>query len=183
MSLRCCSAELRRRSFRLAMVPVILALVLASPRWCLAQREAPQGPCRPQSPEKVGDVNLVRDLRTTPVPHDRPVFNVQMVDAALTPRDKEGIWVLDFAFKSLRIQTVDIPGQGRRQVHYLYYKVANRTGKPRVLVPEFIMVNEAGQKFEENVIPQSIPLIQAREDATIPLLGATSIMGTIPPKC
>ena len=43
------------------------------------------------------------------------------------------------------------------------------------------MVNEAGQRFDENVIPQSIPLIQATEDATIPLLGATSIMGTIAP--
>ena len=43
------------------------------------------------------------------------------------------------------------------------------------------MVNEAGQKFEDNVIPQAIPLIQAREDATIPLLGAVNIMGMIPP--
>ena len=80
--------------------------------------------CRalPQLPE----VKLVPDLRTIPVPHDRPAFNVQMVNASLLPRNKEGIWVLDFAFKPLRIRTVDIPGVGRRQVHYLYYKVVNR---------------------------------------------------------
>jgi hypothetical protein len=104
-----------------------------------------------------------------------------MVSAALVPRDKEGIWVLDFSFKPIRIKTVDVPGKGRRQVHYLYYKVTNRTGKPRVFIPEFTMVNETGQKFVENNIPQAIPLIQAREDATIPLLGSLNVMGTIPP--
>ena len=71
-------------------------------------------------------------------------FNVQMVNTSLLPRDKQGIWVLDFSFKPLRIVTVDIPGKGRRQIHYLYYKVVNRTGKPRMFVPQFIMVNENG---------------------------------------
>ena len=116
MSLRCCTAELHRPlAFRHWTVAVILALVLASPCWCLAQPAAPQAPGRPQNPEKAHDVALVRDLHTIPVPHDRPMFNVQMVNASLTPRDKEGIWVLDFAFKSLRIQTVDVPGKGRRR--------------------------------------------------------------------
>jgi hypothetical protein len=109
------------------------------------------------------------------------VFNVQMVNAARLRREKEGIWVLDFEFKPLRIKTVEIPGKGRRQIHYLYYKVTNRTGKPRMFVPEFIMVNEAGQKFPDNVVPQAIPVIQVREDATIPLLGAVNIIGVIPP--
>jgi len=171
----------------------VLAMLVAAPSWCLAQPEAPapnpqpneNKPPAPEAklpgPPKIAEVTLVPDLHTIPVPHDRTVFNVQMVSAALIPRDKEGIWVLDFAFKPIRIKTVDIPGKGRRQVHYLYYKVSNRTGKPRVFVPEFVMVNETGEKFEENVIPQAIPLIQAREDATIPLLGAVNIMGTIPP--
>ena len=104
-----------------------------------------------------------------------------MVNASLLPRDKEGIWVLDFAFKPLRIRTVEIPGKGRRTVHYLYYKVVNRTGKPRMFVPQFIMVNEKGKQFEDQVIPQAVPLIQAREDATIPVRGAVNIMGIIPP--
>ena len=81
----------------------------------------------------------------------------------------------------MRIRTVEIPGKGRRPVHYLYYKVVNRTGKPRMFVPQFIMVNEEGKKFEDQVIPQAIPLIQAREDATIPVRGAVNIMGIIPP--
>jgi hypothetical protein len=171
----------------------VLAITLGPARWCLAQQDAPaaapQGKPAEQPaagaelprPPKVPEVSLVPELRTIPVPHDRTVFNVQMVSAALVPRDKEGIWVLDFAFKPIRIKTVDIPGKGRRQVHYLYYKVTNRTGKPRVFIPEFTMVNETGQKFVENNIPQAIPLIQAREDATIPLLGSLNIMGTMPP--
>jgi hypothetical protein len=132
-------------------------------------------------PEPVPPFNLDRTLKTVPVPRDRPAFNVQMVDASLLPRDKQGIWVLDFKFKPLRIRTVDIPGKGRRQIHYLYYMVLNRTGKPRMFVPQFIMVNEKGQKFEDEVIPQAIPIIQQREDPTIPLLGAVDIIGTLPP--
>jgi hypothetical protein len=179
------------------MLPAILAIVFAAPSWCRAQNDNPQqqpnnpapiapgqppaAPEKLQGPADVPEVKLVPDLHTIPVPHDRPAFNVQMVNASLLPRDKEGIWVLDFKFKPLRIRTVEIPGKGRRQIHYLYYQVVNRTGKPRMFVPQFIMVNEAGQKFEDNVVPQAIPLIQAREDATIPVLGAINIMGVIPP--
>jgi len=181
------------KAFNRWTLPAVLAIAFAAPSWCFCQQDAQapkpepnpgvQAPAEPKlkGPPTVNEVTLVPELRTIPVPHDRTVFNVQMVNAALIPRDKEGIWVLDFAFKPLRIKTVDIPGKGRRQVHYLYYKVTNRTGKPRVFIPEFVMVNETGQKFEENIIPQAIPLIQAREDATIPLLGAVNIMGTIPP--
>jgi hypothetical protein len=185
------------------IIPALVAAVFAAP-CCLAQdqkkddkpnpqeekkddkpivTQAKPAPPQPklESPPQVTEVTLVPELRTIPVPHDRTVFNVQLVNAALIPRDKDGIWVLDFAFKPLRIKTVEIPGKGRRRVHYLYYKVTNRTGKPRIFVPEFIMVNELGQKFVDNVVPQAVPLIQAREDATIPLLGAVNVMGVIPP--
>jgi hypothetical protein len=141
------------------------------------------GFCRGQAlaaPPNIPEVNLLPTLPTVTVRRDRPSFNVQMVNASLLPRDKVGIWVLDFAFKPLRIRTVEIPGKGRRTIHYLYYKVVNHTGKPRMFVPQFIMVNEKGEKFEDQVIPEAIPLIQAREDATIPLRGAVNIMGIIP---
>ena len=88
-----------------------------------------------ERPQPIPSSRLDRTLKTIPVSRDRLAFNVQMVDTSLLPRDKPGIWVLDFAFKPLRIQTVDIPGKGRRQVHYLYYKVVNRTGKPRTFIP------------------------------------------------
>lgn len=162
------------------LIPALLAAAIATP--CFGQGQPAVPAAEPlESPPKVEDVSLVPELRTIPVPHGRNVFNVQLVNAALVPRDKQGIWVLDFAFKPLRIKTVEIPGKGRKQVHYLYYKVTNRTGKPRMFVPEFVMVNELGQKFPDNVIPQAVPLIQAREDATIPLLGAVNVMGIILP--
>jgi len=154
----------------------VVAILASGPSLCAAQ-----DPGKLSSPPNIPDAKLVPDLHTIPVPHDRPQFNVQMVDASLLPRDKEGIWVLNFAFKPLRIRTVDIPGVGRRQVHYLYYKVVNRTGKPRMFVPQFIKVNEKGERFEDNVVPEAIPLIQLREDGSIPVLGAVNVMGIIPP--
>ena len=40
---------------------------------------------------------------------------------------------------------VEIPGKGRRMVHYLYYRVVNRTGKPRRFVPQFTLVDDKGR--------------------------------------
>jgi hypothetical protein len=163
---------------------MLAAMASAAPDWCIAQQVPPAPSPALPGPPKIQEATLVPALHTIAVPRDRPSFNVEMVNASLLPRDKEGIWVLDFSFKRnppLRIRTVDIPGKGRRQIHYLYYKVVNRTGKPRMFVPQFVMVNEAGQKFEDQVIPQAIAPIQTREDPTIPVLGAVNIMGIIPP--
>jgi len=167
------------------ILPALLAMAFAVPDWCMAQNVVPPAPPLPlQPPPKIEEVTLVPTLHTIPVAHDRRSFNAQMVNTSLLPRDKDGIWVLNFSFKDvppLRIRTVEIPGKGRRQIKYLYYKVVNRTGSPRMFVPQFTMVNELGQKFEDQVIPQAVPPIQSREDPTIPVLGAVNIMGTIPP--
>ena len=142
-----------------------------------ARREAAPLPVPPPVPP----LKLDPVLPTTPVRRGQQSPNVQMVDASLLPRDKEGIWVLDFAFKPVRLRTVEVPGRGRRQIHYLYYRVVNRTGKPRVFVPQFSLVTDTGKRYEDVVMPQAVQLIQAREDPTIPLLGAVNIMGMIPP--
>ncbi len=104
-----------------------------------------------------------------------------MVDASLLPRDNQAIWVLNFTFKPLRIITVDIPGKGRKQVHYLYYRVVNRTGKAHEFVPQFTMLTDTGKKLEEAVLPNAVRLIKAREDDSIRLLGAVQVAGMIPP--
>lgn len=132
-------------------------------------------------PKKIEEWSLDRVLPTVPVPRDKAFFNYEMVDASLLPRDKKGIWVLDFTFKSVRTRTVEIPGKGRRLIHYLYYKVVNRTGAPRMFAPQFVLVNENGQRFEDEVIPEAVPVIRRREEPTIPLLGAVDIVGMIPP--
>jgi hypothetical protein len=171
-------------------MPVALAILLiADASWCHAQEQDEQKKAAiPEPPDavlahppEIPEAKLVPDLHTIAIPHDRPTFNYQMVNASLLPRDREGIWVLDFRFKSLRIKTVEVPGKGRVQIHYMYYSVVNRTGKPRMFVPQFTMVNEDGKKFEDSVVPEAIPLIQAREDQTIPVLGAVNVMGVIPP--
>ena len=132
------------------------------------------------APPKAPEVQLVPNLKTVPVSHDEPLHNFQLVSVKPLPKDRDGIWVLDFAFKPLRIKQLETE-KGRQPIHYLYYKVVNRTGAPRIFVPQLTMVNEGGTRFEDTVIPRIVPLIQAREDASIPVLGAVTIMGTIPP--
>lgn len=171
-------------------------LLMATALPAKAQQEAPQpaenntGAAQPNPyhkpeddarPDPVPPFRLDKTLKTIPVPKDRVLYNYEMVDASLLPRDKKGIWVLDFACKKLRLRTVEIPGKGRKQVFYLYYKVANRTGAPRMFAPQFVMVNEKGQRFEDEVIPEAVQVIRRREDESIPLLGAVDIIGMIPP--
>ena len=141
------------------------------------------GDVKLESPDPVPEEKLVPVLQTVPVRRDLPrrSYNYEFINTALLPRDKEGIWVLDFAFKPVRIRDVNLPDKRRHLVYYLYYRVVNHTGKPRMFVPQFTMVNEEGKRFEDQVIPEVIPLIQDREDRTIPVLGAVSIMGIIPP--
>jgi hypothetical protein len=167
-----------------AGLPIVAGLILSAAHWCIARPVLANKFTEPETqerPQLVPPSHLDRTLKTIYVPRDRAAFNLQMVDTSLLPRDKQGIWVLDFRFKPLRIRTVDIPGKGRRQIHYLYYSVVNRTGKPRKFAPNFIMVNERGQKFEDEVVPEAVPAVQLREDPTIPVLGAVDIIGTIPP--
>lgn len=132
-------------------------------------------------PQQVPPFNFLPNLPTTPVRKGASAFNVQFVDASLLPRDKQGIWVLDFAFKPLRLRTVEVPGKGRRLVYYLYYRVVNRTGQPRDFVPQFVLTTDTGKRYEEAVIPAAVPLVQTREDPTIKVLGAVDIAGRIPP--
>ena len=50
-----------------------------------------------------------------------------------------------------------------------------------MFVPQFSLVTDTGQRLEDAVIPQAVPIIRVREAGDIPLLGAVDIMGTIPP--
>ena len=176
-----------------AAAPAVAVMTLGAAHWCMAHSVVAPDPQQPapankfhkaeddDRPAPVPAFKLDKVLPTVPVPRDRRMYNVEMVDASLLPRDKKGIWVLDFSFKKLRIRTVDIPGKGRRQVFYLYCKVVNRTGAPRMFVPQFIMENENLQRIEDEVITEAIPAIRQREDPSLPVLGAVDIVGTIPP--
>lgn len=156
-------------------------------------QDPPAGPGDFPPPQPIPAVTLGPMLRTHPVRRtangflnpangNRPVFNEKWVDAAVLPRDKQGIWVLDFAFKPLRIMTVEDKARGRRDVHYMYYQVVNRSGQPRMFVPQFTLVTDTGKRYEDTVLPQAVKQIQNREDPSIQdLYGAVDIMGMVPP--
>jgi hypothetical protein len=143
-------------------------------------------------PEPIPEVQLGPMLKTHPIRRNsqgfvngengKAVFNEKWIDASVLPRDKQGIWVLDFAYKPLRIITVDTPGKGRRDVHYLYYQVINKTDKPRMFVPQFTIVTDTVKRYEDTVLPQVVKQIMMRENPEIQdLHGAVDIMGMVPP--
>jgi hypothetical protein len=162
----------------------VLALVLLSPRWNRAQAQ-PKGQPDPSTAQQFTPDPTAEDqpefpvLHTIPVPRNRDL-NFQKVDGSLLPLDKQGIWELDFAYGRLRGMKVNIRGKGERKIYYLYYKVVNRTGAPRMFAPQFIMVNDKDEKFEDSVVPQAIQAVRLRERPSIPVLGRANIKGMLP---
>jgi hypothetical protein len=115
-------------------------------------------------------------------------FNQRMIDESRHLRSRKalwvldsGFWLLDFNFKPLRRQTIEVLGGRNQDVLYLNYRVVNRTGKPRLLAPRFVLVTDGNEPREESVLPRVVKSIQEREKPPARLLGAVSIMGTIPP--
>lgn len=94
---------------------------------------------------------------------------------------REGVWVLNFSYKPIRMRTVEVPGLGRQTILYLYYKVVNRTGKPRMFVPQFFLELDDGTRYPDKVIPSAVEIIQMREAPQHDLLGAVSVTGILPP--
>jgi hypothetical protein len=119
-------------------------------------------------------------LPTIPVRREAPGYNWIVAEAAPLPKDREGIWVLEFAYLPVRVTEVEVKGQ-RRRIYYLYYRVVNRTGQPRRFVPQFTLITDDGQRLEDVPLPVAVKRIQAHEDPTKPLLGSASIVGEIPP--
>jgi hypothetical protein len=186
---------MRVPSFRLFVLLGIGALVLAIDVRSAAAQE-PQEPAPPSDPQlnlpepkpipefRLPDLKTIPVPRGLPVPSPRgvPVKNWTMVDTAALPKDPEGIWILEFAFKPVRVVEVELPGGRRRKVHYLYWRVVNRTGAPRQFVPQFTLVTDDGKRYEDTVLPLAVKVIQAKEHPDItPLLGAVESTGTIPP--
>ena len=153
-----------------------------------APKETPAKPDEPagQAPEKlpgpppIPQVQLGPVLKTTPMARRPPGPNQTMVDASVLPKDRQGIWVLDFSFKPVRLVTVEVNGR-RKQLHYFYYRVVNRTGKPRDFVPQFTLVTDTGKRYEDVIVPQAVKIVQKREDPHIDVFGSVDIIGSLPP--
>jgi hypothetical protein len=160
-----------------------IALAVGVGRGEVGAQEAPREPAAIDLPQtKPIPEYVLPELPTIPVRRGLPGPNWYMIDTAALPKDPEGIWILDFAFKPVRVVEVEVPGKGRRKIHYMYYRVVNRTGEPRRFVPQFTLVADDGKKFEDSAaMPLAVKVVQAKEDPSKPLLGATQVIGTIPP--
>jgi hypothetical protein len=143
--------------------------------------QAPPAALALPGPEPINEVALGPVLPTVPVQRTAKEYNWTKVDTTPLPMEKQGIWVLDFHFRPVRIVEIEIPGKGRKKLHYMYYRVINRTGKPRMFVPQFTLVTDTRKSYVDKPIKAAVQKVQIREDPTIPLLGAVTIFGMIPP--
>jgi hypothetical protein len=148
-----------------------------------AEPKAAERPPLP-SPDPIPPARLLPTLHTIPFHRGTREFNTTMIDTKPTSseiRHRPGLWVLDFAFKPVRLITYEGPDKRRHILHYLYYRVVNRTGVARAFVPQFTLITDTGKRYEEAVLPQAVELIRTREDRSIPLVGAVTCNGIIPP--
>jgi hypothetical protein len=95
---------------------------------------------------------------------ERPAHNEHEVRTP--PSDEKAtVWTLDFRFKAPRYIQVNVPGRGNRICWYVWYQVVNRTGEPRVFIPDFELVdldNPAG--YHDEVLPSVQDAIKKIED-------------------
>jgi hypothetical protein len=96
------------------------------------------------------------------------------------------LWVLGFEFRKPRFIMANIPGEGRKLVWYMVYKIVNRTDEPRNFIPRFRLITnpgaQAGAKivgddppytkglesktFDDVILPQALEHVRLREDPT-----------------
>jgi hypothetical protein len=95
-------------------------------------------------------------------------FNEREVKSQSSEGEKGNVWTLDFRFKDPRLIKASTPGRGTRIYWYLWYQVINRTGAPRVFVPEFELVtlDEAPAVYTDDIYPSVQEAIKRLEDPT-----------------
>jgi hypothetical protein len=138
----------------------------------------------PDNAPQVGP-DPIPEFRLPPVPtqpfnRSTPRNTWIHADAAPLPKDREGIWVLEFAYRPVRVIEIELPNKQRKKVYYLFYRVVNRTGKARPLVPQFALVDDDGRRYEDLALPTAVQKINAKEDPTIRLLDSVQVVGEIP---
>lgn len=93
--------------------------------------------------------------------------NEREVKAEAAALDKAGVWAFEFRFKDPRMIDVKIPGRGTRRCWYMWYQVINRTGEPRLFIPDFEMVTlDYPGVYADEVLPIAEEAIRKLEDPT-----------------
>jgi len=94
-------------------------------------------------------------------------FNERSIKPELNVFDKGDVWTLDFRFKDPRIITADVPGRGKKIIWYMWYQVVNKTGDPRVFIPDFELVTtDKNTLHADEVLPSVEEVIKRIEDPT-----------------
>lgn len=94
-------------------------------------------------------------------------FNERSVEPELNVYDKGDVWTLNFRFKDPRIITADVPGRGKKIIWYMWYQVINKTGEPRVFIPDFELVTtDKNTVHADEVLPSVEDAIRRIEDPT-----------------
>jgi hypothetical protein len=74
------------------------------------------------------------------------------------------LWVLEFQYRDPRFIVVELPGEGRQLLWYMTYRVMNTSDKPRLFLPRFTIVTDAGKVYQDTIIPRAERAITAKED-------------------
>ena len=164
-------------------------LVFTHPLWALAQN--PQGKSERgkvgaedlPGPEPIQPAVLSKPSADGHCSYRRAGFNLQMVDTSLAARRSQAASGFSISHSShCGMRTVEIPGKGRKIIYYMYYRIVNRTGEPRLFVPQFSIVTNTQQAFRRHSSAsgrradpgsQKIP--------STPLLGSVDMVGIVPP--
>jgi len=95
----------------------------------------------------------------------RPSVRERHIEPELNVQDRADIWTMNFHFIDPRMMIVDVPGRGKKVVWYLIYRLENRTGEPRTVIPDFEMVvPDKGLVLSDEVLPSVQEQIRLRED-------------------
>ena len=94
-------------------------------------------------------------------------FNEREVKSEKSEQDdpKLDVWALDFRFKDPRLIKVNVPGRGTRICWYMWYQVINRTGAPRLFIPDFELVTlDYPGVYHDEILPSVQDAIKKLED-------------------
>jgi hypothetical protein len=109
-------------------------------------------------------------------------------------------WILDFTFRKPRFAPVNVPGEGRKLVWYMVYKISNKTGEPRQFIPRFTLITNptnaegkvvladgtVGQQltsktFNDVILTNAEAAVTAREEPARQLFNSVTITKPLNP--
>jgi len=124
--------------------------------------------------------DIVEILVEDPMFGERP--SAPNVKPARNVPFKHDVWGLNFTFKPIRFLRVPGPDGTSRLIWYMVYFIRNDGEKPFLFIPRFdLESHDVMQTYAERLMPNVVPLIQAREDKNRKLLNTAEITGEIPP--